>query len=344
MGSTMRVWIDITNSPHVLFFRPLIERLVADGHDVEVTARDYAQTIGLLRAAGIQHHLFGRHRGAGTVAKAWGLVSRSSRLIAFAAPRRFDVAFSHNSNDMAVAARVLRIPHLVVHDYEHANLMYAINARLADRILVPEAIPTSAIEAHGARTAKVGHFPGLKEHVYLDDAAPWHDVRADVGFPDECVLVVVRPPATMSAYHQGVGNDLFGRILDDIATRDDVRAIVLPRTPSQREELVSVLPANAVIPREVLDGPSLVRSADLVISAGGTMNREAAVFGTPAYTVFAGRQGAVDDDLITRGLLTRVTAPEEIRYVRADERRGWWVANRDLIIDELYTLARKGSR
>lgn len=337
----MRVWIDITNSPHVLFFRPLIERLLADGHEVEVTARDYAQTIGLLEREGIPFRLFGCHRGGRMTAKAWGLVSRSLSLVRFGLGRRFDVAFSHNSNDLAVAARLLGIPHLIVHDYEHANLMYAINARLADRILVPEAIPAAAIEAHGARPGKVGHFPGLKEHVYLEADAPWHDARVDAGLPAGCVLAVVRPPATMSAYHHGFGNDLFGRILDDIGRRPDVGAIVLPRTPQQAAELAPGLPANAVIPQGVLDGVSLVRSADLVISAGGTMNREAAVLGTPAYTVFAGVQGAVDDDLIARGLLTRVSEPGDIRYEHPASREGWWVENRETIVEELYALARR---
>lgn len=337
----MRVWIDITNSPHVLFFRPLIERLIADGHEVEVTARDYAQTIGLLERERIPYHLFGRHRGGRVAAKAWGLVSRSLSLVRFGFGKRFDVAFSHNSNDLAVAARLLGIPHLIVHDYEHANLMYAINARLADRILVPEAIPAASIEAHGARPGKVGHFPGLKEHVYLDAGRPWHDVRGDVGLPADCVLVIARPPATMSAYHHGFGNDLFGRILDDIGRRPEVGAIVLPRTPEQAADLAPGLPSNAVIPDEVLDGSSLVRSADLVISAGGTMNREAAVFGTPAYTVFAGVQGAVDDDLIARGLLTRISDPGEIRYEHHASREGWWVENRETIVEELYALARR---
>ena len=163
----MRVWIDITNSPHALFFDPIIRDLSDAGHEVSVTARDYAQTVDLLAQKGIQYSLIGRHRGANTSAKAVGLLSRSTALIAYGRGKRFDVAFSHNSNDLAVAAWMLRIPHLVVHDYEHAKTSYAVNARLATRILVPDAIPTAAIVAHGARPEKVGHFPGLKEHVYL---------------------------------------------------------------------------------------------------------------------------------------------------------------------------------
>ncbi len=336
----LRIWIDITNSPHVLFFEPLIEQLRAAGHEVELTTRDYAQTLGLLRAKGMDHHLIGKHRGKSHVRKGWGLVSRSFALLAFGAGRRFDVAFSHNSNDLAVAAWLLRLPHLVVHDYEHANLSYAVNARLASRILVPEAIPAEAIVAHGARPEKVGHFPGLKEHVYLSpEGAKAEDSRALLGISDDAVLVVVRPPATMSAYHP-MENDLFSRVIERLGADKDVRMVVLPRTPEQRADLSPTLPANAIIPDGVLDGPSLVSTADLVVSAGGTMNREAVALGTPAYTVFAGKMGAVDADLIARGVLVKVESVDDIAIRRKSSAAGWWVENRQVIIDELHAVAK----
>lgn len=334
----MRIWIDITNSPHVLFFEPLIAELRAGGHEVEVTARDYAQTLGLLKAKGIDHHLMGKHRGKNRLKKAWGLVSRSLALIAFGARGRFDVAFSHNSNDLAVAAWLLRIPHLIVHDYEHANLSYAVNARLATRILVPDAIPIASIVAHGARHAKVGHFPGLKEHVYLSPDTPIaEESRAVLDIPSSAVFAVVRPPATMSAYHP-FENDLFSRVIARLGGDSRVRMVVLPRTPEQRAEIAPSLPANAVVPDRVLDGPSLIRSADLVVSAGGTMNREAVAIGTPAYTVFAGTMGAVDAALIERGVLVRVEKPEDVAIRRKDPSAGYWVENRSRILEELLSL------
>ena len=270
-----------------------------------------------------------------------GLLSRSSALIRYGRGKRFDVAFSHNSNDLAVAAWVLRIPHLVVHDYEHAKTSYAVNARLASRILVPEAIPTEAIVAHGARADKVGHFPGLKEHVYLGPDTPTRIFGSRSAPRDGQVLAVLRPPATMSAYHLGFGNELFSQLITTIGQRDDVVAVLVPRTRDQAAELAPTLPANVHVPDGVLDGPSLISSADLVVSAGGTMNREAAVFGTPAYTVFAGRQGAVDDDLIRRGLLVDAKSVEDVRFVRKRRARGWIVENRAGILDELYRLAKR---
>jgi hypothetical protein len=335
----MHIWIDITNSPHVLFFEPVIADLRADGHEVEVTARDYAQAVPLLRAKGIEFTLIGKHQGGSRVRKAFGLASRSLALMRWARPRRFDVAVGHNSNDLAVAARMLGIPHLVVHDYEHADLSYAVNARLAQRILVPDAIPTDAITAHGARREKVGHFPGLKEHVYLAADQPREDLREQLGAGPDMVLAVVRPPATMSAYHLGVRNDLFAETLARLGEREDVRIVVLPRTPDQAASLAPTLPANAVVPADVLDGPALISSADLVLSAGGTMNREAVALGTPAYTVFAGKLGAVDRDLIDRGLMVQVTAPEDVIVRRKVPAEGWHVTNRPVIIAEVYGLA-----
>lgn len=338
----MRIWIDITNSPHVLFFEPIIADLRSAGHEVAVTARDYAQTVGLLERTGMEHHLIGRHRGRGSVRKAWGLLSRSLALVRFGARHRFDVAFSHNSNDLAVAAWLLRIPHLIVHDYEHANLSYAINARLASRILVPDAIPVEAILAHGARPAAVGRFPGLKEHVYLSPDMPAaEDSRAELGVPADAVLAVVRPPATMSAYHP-FGNELFTEVVARLGQDPSVRMVVLPRTPEQRAELAPSLPGNAVMPERVLDGPSLIRSADMVVSAGGTMNREAAALGTPAYTVFAGEFGAVDEDLIRRGVLVRVEHPGDVEVRAKRPSEGYWVENRALIVAELLRLAERG--
>jgi predicted glycosyltransferase len=336
----MRIWIDVTNSPHVLFFAPIIEDLHAGGHEVFVTARNYAQTLPLLEQKGVEHTLIGKHRGKSTAAKALGLVNRGTRLAQFGAGKHFNVAFSHNSNDLSVAAWMLGLPHLIVHDYEHANLSYAVNARLASRILVPEAVPTSAIVAHGTNAEHVGHFPGLKEHVYLSPDSPSEDLREQLGATGDKVLVVLRPPATMSAYHQ-FENELFDAVLAYIGARDDVVCVVLPRTPEQAEELAAKLPANAKIPDYILDAVSLIKSADLIVSAGGTMNREAAVLGTPAYTIFAGEQGAVDDDLIARGLLKRAEKPEDIELVRKKPGQGWRVENRYIIIDEMLGIAKR---
>ena len=88
----MRVWIDITNSPHVLVFRPLIALLRERGADVEVTSRDYAQTVQLLKLHGIDAEILGAHGGRGRLGKTEAMFSRLRALHSWARGRRFDVA------------------------------------------------------------------------------------------------------------------------------------------------------------------------------------------------------------------------------------------------------------
>jgi hypothetical protein len=306
-----------------------------------VTAREYAQTLSLLEREGIPYTLIGRHRGKSLARKAWGLLSRSLRLVAFARGRGFDVAFSHASNDLAVAAWLRRIPHLIVHDYEHANLSYAVNARLASRILVPEVITPAPVIAHGARAERVGTFPGLKEHVYLDAAtvaaADPAAVRRELGIADADALVVVRPPATMSAYHR-FENERFDALLELLVSASGARVVLLPRTPEQRAALAARFGGRALMPEAALDGTSLVLAAACVVSAGGTMNREAAVLGTPAYTVFAGEMGAVDRDLVARGMLVEVGEDAVVPTTGAARREPWFVDNRGAILAEVEAL------
>lgn len=335
----MRVWIDITNSPHVLFFEPIIADLKNEGHEVTVTTRDYAQTIPLLDAKGIDYLLVGRHQGRSTLKKAWGLVSRSARLVWFGLTHRFDVAFGHNSNDVAVAARVLGIPQLLMFDYEHADLSHKLNCRMANSVMVPEFIPKDRITAHGAKPENVRHLPGLKEHVYLSRRTEgMREIRDDLGVDMDEVFCVVRPPATMSAYHR-FENDLFVGLMRHLAETEGTRVLIVPRTAEQRAELQPLLPEQVMFAEKVYDGPALLQEADLVVSAGGTMNREAVVLGTPAYTIFAGRIGAVDEELIRRGLLTRVESPEDVAIRKREAGDEYWVENRQVVINELKRLA-----
>jgi uncharacterized protein len=334
----VKVWIDMTNSPHVLFFTPIIADLTRAGHDVTVTARHYAQTLDILSMRGIDATVIGRHRGRSLVKKALGLAMRSARLAAFGAGRGFDVAVSHNSNDLAVAAWALRIPQLIIGDYEHATLAYKITTRFATEVMFPDAIPVEAFVAHGVRESRIVRFPGLKEHVYLGDEPANQPVREMLGVAPDEIMALLRPPATMSTYHR-FGNALFDAVVERCVESPGVRTVVVPRTAEQADALRPTMPGGAILVERALDGPSLVSQADLVVSAGGTMNREAAVLGTPAYTVFAGTLGAVDAELIRRGLLTRVTSADEVvlERKRAD-RTGWSVENRPLVLAEIERL------
>ncbi len=143
----MRVWIDLTNSPHVLVMRPVIDVLRADGHEVEVTARDFAQTLALCDRFGIDCTAIGHHRGGKLAAKALGLAQRSGALVRWARRRRFDLALGHGSNDVTVAAALLRIPCSTTFDYEWATVQHTVNCRLAQAVVVPDAIPPERLRA-----------------------------------------------------------------------------------------------------------------------------------------------------------------------------------------------------
>jgi uncharacterized protein len=314
----MRVWIDLTNSPHVLVMRPVIELLRADGHEVQVTARDFAQTLDLLDRFAIAHTAIGRHRGERMAAKAAGLALRSAALVRWArAHAPFDIALGHGSNDVSVAARLLRIPCSTMFDYEWAAVQHHVNCRLARAVVVPDAIPPERLERYGAK-GKVRAYEGLKEEYYLADFEPDPSVLAELRLDRERPIVVVRTPPEVSLYHR-FENDLFADVLArlrDAGASDGVQSVVLPRTDPQRFQLSGV--PGFTVPACAIDAQSLIAFADLVISAGGTMNREAVALGTPVYTTFEGRLGAVDERLIADGRLRKLHGAEQLELVKRD--------------------------
>jgi len=309
----VRIWIDLTNSPHVLVLRPVIERLRAAGHDVEVTARDFAQTLGLCERFGIEHTAIGRHRGGSITAKARGLGERSLQLTSWARGRRFELALGHGSNDITVAAALLRIPSSTMFDYEWATVQHNVNCRLARAVVVPDAIPAERLRRYGA-AGKIRAYPGLKEEYYLADFEPDPNVLAELGLDGSLPLTVVRTPPEVSLYHR-FENDLFAAVLRRL---QGSQTVVLPRTPEQRAELRAA--GGLIVPEEAIDAQSLIAYADLVVSAGGTMNREAVALGTPVYTLFEGRLGAVDERLIAEGRLRKLRDPQEIELARREDR------------------------
>ncbi|MGC9220139.1 MAG: DUF354 domain-containing protein [Solirubrobacteraceae bacterium] len=302
----MRIWVDLTNSPHVLVMAPVIRRLRRQGHEVQVTARDFAQTLELCGRLGLGYYAIGHHRGASLSAKAKGLADRSFQLWRFARPRRFDLALGHGSNDITVAARALGIPSSTMFDYEWATVQHTVNCRLAQGVVVPDVIPVERLARYGA-AGKLHRYRGLKEEYYLYDFEPDPTVLAQLGLDREQMIAVVRTPPAVSLYHR-FENDLFSLVLERLR---GTQAVVLPRTPEQRRELVAA--GGFIVPEHAIDAQSLIAYADLVISAGGTMNREAVALGTPVYTVFSGRLGAVDEQLIAQGRLRQLTSVDQLQ-------------------------------
>jgi predicted glycosyltransferase len=308
----VRVWVDFTNSPHVLVLRPVIEQLKREGHDVEVTARDFAQTLGLLERLRIDHTAIGRHRGGSLLGKARGIASRSAALTRWA--RRhgpFDVALGHGSNDLSVAAALLRIPSSTMFDYEWASIQHNVNCRLAQAVVVPEAIPPERLARYGA-AGKLRRYAGLKEEYYLADFMPRDEVLAELGLDPARPIVTVRTPPELALYHR-FENDLFGTVLARLraaATERGLQTVVLPRTQAQREQLRDA--GELTVPDKAIDAQSLICFSELVISAGGTMNREAVALGVPVYSTFAGRLGGVDERLIAEGRLRLLSDPDAV--------------------------------
>jgi len=311
----MRVWVDLTNSPHPLVLRPVIASLREDGHTVSVTARDFAQTVELADRLGLDATVIGRHRGSGVAAKARGLASRSFALTRWARGRGFDLALGHGSNDISVAAAALRIPAATMFDYEWASVQHHLNCRLAQAVVVPDAIPAGRLDRYGAHR-KLRSYPGLKEEYYLADFEPDAAVLAELGLDEREPIVVVRTPPAVSLYHR-FENELFASVL---ARLQGSQAVVLPRIESQREELRRA--GGFIVPEHAIDAQSLIAHADLVISAGGTMNREAVALGTPVWTTFEGRLGAVDERLIAQGRMARLERPEQIELRKRDRDGG----------------------
>jgi hypothetical protein len=330
----MRVWVDLTNSPHVLVMRPLVERMRAAGHEVEITARDFAQTLQLLERFDMDHTAIGHHRGGRLADKGVGLVQRSLALARWARGRRFDVAMGHGSNDVTVAAKLLRIPSATAFDYEWATVQHNVNCRLARAVVVPEVIPPERLRRYGATDAKLRRYEGLKEEYYLADFEPDPAVLEELGLNRAEPLAVVRTPPDVSLYHR-FENDVFARLLDRLR---EVQTVVLPRTPEQRGELARA--GGFVVPERAIDAPSLVAFADLVVSAGGTMNREAVALGTPVYTTFEGKLGAVDERLLAEGRLRRLEDPSQVRVEKRSGPAGERVRRDPGILTDLLLSAR----
>lgn len=325
----MRIWIDLAAPAHVWLFAPLADELRAGGHDVLMTARDYGETARLCEKARLEVTVIGRHGGRRLAAKAGRFAARVAALVRFGRTRQVDLCASHNSYGLAVAASLLgrRCVTLMDYEYQPANHL---SFRLADRVILPVAFDPDARRRFGAAAHKTQEYDGCKEEIYLAGFVPapgWRDslvpifATAGVVFsPQDHPLVTVRPPPATALYHR-FSNPLFPELLTHL-NQGEARTILLPRDEEQRRWLEDRLPRNAAIPATALDGRNLVAHSDWVISAGGTMAREAAVLGVPAVSLFAGRVGGVDRSLIAEGRLHLIESRARIAQLRVDERRG----------------------
>jgi len=337
----VKVWIDITAPAHVLVFRPLLPLLRERGAEVEITSRDYAQTVQLLELHGIEAEILGRHGGRSRLGKARSLTSRLRELRRWARGREFDIALAHGSHELTLTARRLGIPSSTTFDYEFAWLQHQLGCRAATRVVVPEAIPPERLERYGAKPPKLRRYPGLKEEYYLADFEPDPTALEPFAIDPARTLVVVRTPPDVSLYHRR-SNPLFPQVLDHLGHDESVQAIVLPRTPEQRDFVRGLGLPSVQVPDRAVDGQSLIAFSDLVVSAGGTMNREAVALGVPVYTTYGGRLGGVDEMLIRDGRLIPLSDPRALDLRKRDGERERVRRDPALMLDLLLSASESG--
>src|SRR5687767_2137362 len=330
----MRVWIDLANSPHVPFFRALTDRFTAAGHEIEITVREFAETVPLALAAGLNPRVIGGHGGREVTRKAGNLMIRAWDLAKWARRRHFDVAVSHNSYSQIVAARALGIKIVTLMDYEHQPANH-LAFRLASRIIVPVSFPAESLRRFGAVVRKVRRYHGTKEDVYLANFQP------DPGFtqrlceldvnPDN-VLVLMRPPAVEALYHR-FQNTLFDEALQRLSADENVRIVLLPRNDSQRAAYSGR--KGVIVPPSPLPGADLIAASDLVISAGGTINREAAALGVPTASIYAGKWAAVDEQLVNERRLRRISSNTDLHNLPLKKKDALNPRRSSMVISEI---------
>ncbi len=304
------IWIDLDNSPHVPFFRPIIRELRERGYSLLLTARDAFQVSELTKLHQIQCHAIGRHYGKNKFMKVLGLVVRSAQLLPLIIREKPDLAVSHGSRAQTMVAKLLGIRSVVIADYEHVK-----HVTHPDWAIFPEVIPTEAVSKLAKRVLR---YPGIKEDVYVPNFRPDSAILAELGVKDSEILVTVRPPATEAHYHNPESEKLFSAVMNRLGETERTRMVLLPRNDRQKSEIAQqwsdgLQSGKMMIPGQAMDGLNLIWHSDLVISGGGTMNREAAALGVPVYSIFRGKMGAVDRYLAQNGRLIMLETVEDVQ-------------------------------
>lgn len=342
-----KIWIDLENTPHIPFFKPIVRELEKRGFDVVLTARDAFQTCEMATQAGLPYTKIGRHYGASLLLKVVGLTLRSVQLVPFVLKQKPVLALNHGARAQLAVSNSLRIPTVTIMDYEHSTA-----PPLARPLweIVPDAISDEGM--HCKNKDRVLKYSGIKEDVYAAEFRPNSAIVNELGLKPGNVIVVVRPPATEAHYHNSESEELFVEVMTRIISTPNIQAVLLPRNKRQEGEIRSARPewfdaSKVIIPDHVVDGMNLIWHSDLVVSGGGTMNREAAALGVPVYSIFRGKIGAVDQRLATQGRLTLLESKEDVRnkvafQVRSREVQPKWNSGKALeeIIRHIETIIR----
>lgn len=315
-----KIWIDLDNSPHIPFFKPIIKQLEQCGYEVVLTARNAFQTYELADLAGFRYQRIGRHCGKAMVTKVVGLIIRSLQLIPFVWRTKPDIAVSHGSRSQHLTSFLCGLPVVTILDYEYAKLMPLVNFT---RVIVPDLIPAEAVPIVPERIIR---YPGIKEDIYVPRFVPDHKFPAQIGIGKDKIVISVRPPATEAHYRSPESEALFQKVMDFLGNQKDTLLVILPRTLRQREWIADrwmqfERNGKILFPQKAVDGLNLIWWSDLVISGGGTMNREAAALGVPVYSIFRGKTGAVDQYLAESGRLVLIESSNDLQNKIKVERR-----------------------
>jgi len=309
----MTIWIDLDNSPHVPFFVPIIKELEERGYTIALTARDTFQVLGLADRYKLKYEKVGRHYGANKLLKVIGTIWRSIQLCSVVLKQKPDISLSHGSRPLVLLSSVLGIPTILMFDYEYATMLPIIKPELG---IAPEVIRNHRLANHFRRGLCA--YSGIKEDVYVPSFMPDPSIVQQLNLGEHDIVATIRPPASEAHYHNPESDEIFLKVIEVLGSSSGVRMIILPRNEKSQKELIYrtwpiwCKEGKIIIPNQVVDGLNLIWHSDLVISGGGTMNREAAALGVPVYSIFRGTLGAVDKYLSEHGRLVLIESAADV--------------------------------
>ncbi len=319
MKRSLKIWVDIGHSPHVPFFVPIIRELEKEGYEVIITARNSFQTFDLLDLYGLKYKKIGIHYGNNKILKIYSHLIRAMRLFFFALGENFSVAASHGSPSQQIAAFLLRIPQFMSSDYEPS---FGKLINVCRKVIVPEVIPDELL-LRTLKPQKISKYPGIKEDVYVQDFLPDPALLKELKISRENIVVTLRPPATYALYHNPESEELMAGVINFVLSKPGVTMIVLPRTVKQKEQAVQLSREHCgrvIVPSKALNGLNVIWNSDLVVSGGGTMNREATALDVPVYSIFQGPICSVDRYLEREGKLVFIQSLNDIEKIRLEKR------------------------
>ena len=286
-----------------------------------ITTRDYAQVRQLAEMFKLDYTEIGRHYGKNLLSKAYGMVFRAIQLLPTLLRERPALSLSHGSRSQQLISKLFGVPTALCADYLHTSSGFPFD--MPDLLLVPKVVYDSL---DVASFKKVLPYRGIKEDVYIPKLDVDNSILTHLNLDPQKVIVTLRPPATKAHYYVPKSGELYEKVLERIVKTPGVQAVILPRTEDQGAEIKekwkdALELGKLIIPKQAVNGLTLIWNSDLVISGGGTIIREAAALGVPAYSIFAGAKGAVDAYLEESGKLVFIDSFEEVQNSLRLEKR-----------------------